>query len=135
MLAPASATLLAFPLDTIKTMAQANNITAMGAFTLLVRRRPSSLYRGMAPALAETALVDALFFGPYGSTRSTPDAPLVVWGNVALTSIMLCAVVTPLHNIKTSAQVKNTTVKQLWRRGGLCGFYRGWPLVLAWEGA
>jgi solute carrier family 25 (mitochondrial S-adenosylmethionine transporter), member 26 len=145
-----------FPLDTVKTVRQADPARFPGvlpaALGILRTRGPRGLYAGVAPALLGSALSSALYFGTYEFVRRRGGAAAVGVDNspraALLRRVPLNALSAACGNVVSSVLfVPKEVVKQrmqagvdagrfvgaavgLVRADGLAGLYRGYKATL-----
>lgn len=136
------------PLDTVKTVRQANPAAFRGVIptlvTLIRTRGPFSLYAGIMPALVGSALSSALYFSAYEAakrvflvskramrTRVVFTALSAACGNVASSVLFVPKeVVKQRMQSAVDGQRFLTVVSNLVRTSGARGLYRGYQATL-----
>ena len=142
-----------YPLDTLRVRQQSSkNGSAFSILKQIVSKEgPSSLYRGMCAPLASITFQNAMVFQTYAvlsrafdksiSAKDPPSYKSVALGGIgtgALQSLLL----SPVELIKIRLQLQNTNqskesgtsplkvTKNIWRREGLRGIYRGLGITI-----
>lgn len=143
--AAASSTLVMHPMDTIKTVAQAQGVSAVSAARGRIGEAGASgLYRGALASVASQA--------PAGSVKLAVFEGVTQWlrkvrpgisdstlelGSAAIAFIACSIVLVPGEVVKQRLQagvgrkVREGIVGQIWRTEGIRGFYSGYQAVLA----
>ncbi|KAK8792768.1 hypothetical protein WA158_004932 [Blastocystis sp. Blastoise] len=137
--AGASTDLILFPLDTLKTRLQAHKSS-------LKIKTTSSLFKGLAPALAGSIPSSAIYWCTYEMSKtvfgsqSVPEylLPFVHLSSVAVADICTCLVRNPFEVLKNNVQVgtyKNTRLAMsgIWKNRGISGFLTGYKTLIMRE--
>lgn len=146
-----------YPLDTLRIRLQnTKNGSAFTIFKHMVSREgPSSLYRGMAAPLASVTFQNAMVFQTYAVLSRAFDRPVSAkdppsykgvalggTGTGALQSLLLSPVELikirlQLHNLGQMTESRTGPVmlaKNIWRKEGLRGLYRGLGVTVMRDG-
>ncbi|KAG5026042.1 hypothetical protein AAZX31_08G203100 [Glycine max] len=146
-----------YPLDTLRIRLQ--NSKNGSAFTILrqmvSREGPTSLYRGMGAPLASVTFQNAMVFQTYAVLSRVFDSSVFAkdppsYKGVALggtgAGVLQSLLISPVELTKVQLQLQNggkmtesvkgslTLAKNIWRKEGLRGIYRGLGLTVMRDG-